>query len=130
MQHFRSPMFVTMCSNLERLARSYVTAMEFWIDQERLLQPKAFHLRYELMLADFDGHVRRIGDFLGIADPSAMLDFHGHARRKGYIGTPSYTQVIEPPNTSAIGRWRKYESQFRTVLPILRPIMEHWGYGD
>ncbi len=130
MQDFRSLTFVDMCSSLERLARSYVSAMNFWIDHERLLQPNVLHLRYERMLADFDGHVRQIGHFLGLGDAAAMHDFHGHARRKGYIGTPSYSQVIQPLNSAAVGRWRMYEQHFRTVLPILQPIIEHWGYAD
>jgi len=130
MQHFRSPVFVDMCSSLERLSRSYVNAMQFWIDHERLLEPKVMHLRYEDMLADFDAHARRIGDFIGIEDVSAMSDFHGHAQRKGFIATPSYEQVITPLNTDAVGRWRRYERYFQDALPILQPMIEHWGYAD
>jgi Flp pilus assembly protein TadD len=130
MQHFRAPVFVSICASLERLSRSYVNAMQFWIEHERLLKPKVMHLRYEDMLADFDAHARRIGDFIGIEDVSAMHDFHGHAQRKGFIATPSYEQVIKPLNNTAVGRWRKYERYFQDALPILQPMIEHWGYAD
>lgn len=130
MQHFRAPVFVNICASLERLSRSYVNAMQFWIEHERLLQPKVMHLRYEDTLADFDGWTRRIGDFIGVADVSAMQDFHGHAQRKGFIATPSYEQVIKPLNTAAVGRWKKYERYFEDALPILQPMIEHWGYAD
>jgi Flp pilus assembly protein TadD len=129
MQHFRSPAFMVLCSTLERLARSYANAMKFWIHHERLLGPNVFHLRYEAMLDDFDGHVARLGDFLGLDDPRGMLGFQERAREKGFISTPSYAQVIEPLNKSSVDRWRRYEPYFADALPILRPAMEHWGYA-
>ena len=128
MQSFRSPSFMVLCSTLERLARSYVNAMKFWIHHEALLGPRVFHLRYEDLLDDVEGHVARLGDFLGIDDARRLLDFQEHARGKGYISTPSYAQVIEPINKKAVGRWKRYEPYFAGALPILRPIMEHWGY--
>lgn len=130
MQHFDAPAFVDLCSNLERLSHSYVNAMRFWIHHENLLRPNVLHLRYEDLLSDFDQHSSRIGKFLGIEDVSAMQGFHEHARQKGYISTPSYQQVTKPLNSSAVGRWRKYENYFRDALPILQPIIEHWGYAD
>jgi hypothetical protein len=57
-----------------------------------------------------------------------MLNFQQHARDKGYIGTPSYSQVIEPVNRKALGRWERYRSYFEPVLPILKPMMDRWGY--
>lgn len=128
MQHFRSPNFMVMCSTLERLARSYVAAMESWIYHVELMRPALLVSRYEDLLADFPGNVRRVGDFLGLADTAPMLGFHEHARNKGYISTPSYTQVIEPPNARAVDRWRRYEDHLAPVRAILRPMMEHWGY--
>jgi hypothetical protein len=128
MQNFRSPSFMVLCSTLERLARSYVNAMNFWIHHEALLGARVFHLRYEDMLDDVEGHVDRLGAFLGLPDPRAMLGFQARAREKGFISTPSYAQVIEPINKRSVGKWRRYESHFAQALPILRPILEHWGY--
>jgi Flp pilus assembly protein TadD len=128
MQNFRSPSFMVLCSTLARLARSYVNAMNFWIHHEALLAPRVLHLRYEDLTADVDGHVERLGGFLGLDDPSRLLDFQANARAKGFISTPSYAQVVEPISKKAVGRWKKYEPYFADALPILRPIMEHWGY--
>lgn len=129
MQHFRSPNFMVMCSTLERLARSYVAAMESWIYHAELMKPAVFVSRYEDLLADFRGNVQRVGDFLGLDDATPMLSFHEHARNKGYISTPSYTQVIEPPNARSVDRWRRYETYLEPVRPILQPVMRHWGYS-
>ncbi len=128
MQHFRSPNFMVMCSTLERLARSYVAAMSSWIHHAELMQPALLISRYEDLLADFDGNVRRVGDFLQLGDSTPLKHFHEHARGKGFISTPSYAQVVEPPNRRAVDRWRRYAAHLEPVRPILQPILEHWGY--
>ncbi|GAA5004951.1 tetratricopeptide repeat-containing sulfotransferase family protein [Pseudoluteimonas lycopersici] len=129
MQDFRSPMFRVLCSNLETLAQGYVDMMRFWIDHQALLQAEVLDLRYEETVGDFDRQVGRIAEFLGIADRHHLAEFSEAARRKGYIGTPSYSQVIEPVNTKAVARWERYRPWFEPVLPILKPIADHWGYS-
>jgi len=57
-----------------------------------------------------------------------MLAPGAHARAKGFISTPSYSQVIEPVNNRSVGRWKHYERHFSDVLPILMPWLERWGY--
>jgi hypothetical protein len=129
MQNFGAPAFSILCSTLKRLSRGYVTAMEFWLHHEQLLSPTVMHLRYEDLLTDFPGHAQKIGAFLGIPDITPMLGFHQHAREKGFISTPSYTQVIEPPNKKAVNRWKRYRTYFEPVIPILEPIIRHWNYS-
>ncbi len=128
MQFFGAPAFALLCSTLPRLSRGYVTAMNFWIHHADLLKPDVMPSRYEDLLADFAGYSQRIAQFVGLDDAASMQNFHEHARDKGYISTPSYTQVIEPPNTRSVNRWRRYESYFRDSLPILQPMIERWGY--
>jgi Flp pilus assembly protein TadD len=129
MQNFRSPAFMLLCSSLERLARSYSNSMQSWIHHDQLLRPDLLTLRYEDTVSDFPAQVDRIADFLEIADRSHLAGISSHAARKGYISTPSYSQVIEPVNTRAIGRWVPYEAWFRPVFPILQPVADHWGYA-
>ena len=129
MQNFRAPGFQVLCSSLERLAGGYVNAMHYWIYHEALLKPRVLHLRYEDLLDDFDAGVSRIGAFIGVADSTSLRHFDEHARAKGFISTPSYAQVTQPPNKSAVDRWRRYENQFAPLLPALRDVMEHWGYA-
>jgi tetratricopeptide (TPR) repeat protein len=130
MQYFTSNSFAVLCSSLERLAQGYVNAMESWIYHADLLKPKVIHSRYEDLLDDFSGNILRIGNFLELDDAAPMARFDQHARDKGFISTPSYTQVVEPPNKKAVDRWRRYHKYFEPVLPILQPIMHHWGYHE
>jgi hypothetical protein len=84
--------------------------------------------RYEDLVVDTAQQAQRIADFLELGDASPMLRFDQHAREKGYIGTPSYSQVIEPVNTKGINRWHRYRKYFDDVLPILEPMLKRWNY--
>lgn len=128
MQDFRSHTLALACSSLDRLARAYVQVMQRWVEETTLMQPATMILRYEDVVDDLPGQATRIAQFLGLDDASPMLGFHEHARGKTYIGTPSYTQVIEPVNRRALGRWHKYREWIEPVLPILEPVLTHWGY--
>jgi Flp pilus assembly protein TadD len=130
MQHFNSNTFAVLCSSLERLAQGYVTAMEFWTHHAQLLKPRLIHSRYEDLLDDFAGNVQRIGDFLHLDDAAPLMRFDQHAREKGFISTPSYNQVIEPPNKKAVDRWRRYHRYFEPVLPTLQPMLQRFGYDS
>jgi len=65
---------------------------------------------------------------LELDDTAALRRFSEHAKNKGYIGTPSYAQVVQPVYASSIGRWRRYREYFEPILPALEPSMRHWGY--
>jgi tetratricopeptide (TPR) repeat protein len=129
MQDFRSPVFRVLCSDLETLARGYVDVMQFWIHHQELLRADVLELHYEETVRDFDRQTERIAGFLGIEDGHRLAGFSDAARRKGYIGTPSYSQVVEPVNANAVGRWKAYRPWFEPILHILRPVADHWGYS-
>jgi len=128
MQNFRSAVLAAACASLERLAQAYVAAMECWLYHVDLIKPDVFVSRYEDLVADTPAQTRRIAEFLELDDPESMLHFDTRAREKGYIATPSYTQVIEPINRKGMNRWHRYREYFEPILPILRPMLEHWNY--
>ena len=130
MQYFRTPHFASLCKSIDSLARGYAGAMKSWIHHSSLMQPHAMTLRYEDLLDDFAGNAERIGAFLGLTDTAPMLTFHEHAQRKGFISTPSYAQVIQPPHKKSVGRWQCYRSLFDTALPTLKPMLDRWGYAE
>ncbi|MGN6314256.1 MAG: tetratricopeptide repeat-containing sulfotransferase family protein [Rhodanobacteraceae bacterium] len=129
MQNFRAPVLAVAGQSLERLARAYVKAMENWLHHVKVFAPDVFISRYEDLVADTPGQTGRIAAFLGLEDAQLMLEFDARAREKGYIKTPSYSQVIEPINTKGIGRWHRYREHFETALPVLEPMLKHWGYA-
>ena len=128
MQHFNAPAFTVLCSTLERLARGYAKAMDFWMDQVQILQPCIYVWRYEAAIEDFENEVQLLAGHLDLKDSQPLHDFSAHARAKGYIGTPSYAQVTNPLYKNSRGRWRRYRDFFEPVLPILEPLMQRWNY--
>ena len=128
MQSFRAPAFQVLCSSFERLARGYNDAMEFWVRHAALFKPAAIELRYEDLLEDFVAQTRRISEHLGLNDVDALRGFQAKARAKGFISTPSYSQVVEPLNKKAVGRWRRYREYLEPVIPALAPAMKRWNY--
>jgi Flp pilus assembly protein TadD len=129
MQSFRSSGLAAACSTLERLAHAYVETMTRWLEQVSIIQPTVMVSRYEDLVTDFPQQAARIAQFLELEDASPMLRFDQHARNKTYIGTPSYSQVIEPVNRKGMGRWHKYQGHIEPILPILEPMLRHWGYS-
>ena len=130
MQNFNAPPFMALCSTLQRLASGYVKAMNFWASHVELMKPDLFEWRYECAMEHFDSNVERLGSFLELGSSAPLRDFSDHARRKGFISTPSYSQVVQPVYTTSIGRWHRYRRWFEPVLPALVPVLQRWGYDD
>lgn len=130
MQHFTAPDFILLCRSLPSLASAYARAFDFWDGAAALLKPMVRQVRYEDFVAEFAAEARKTADFLGLEWTDAMLEAGEHARRKGFISTPSYSQVVQPVNTRSVGRWKCYARQFQPVLPRLQPYLERWGYRD
>lgn len=129
MQNFRSPAFVAMCETLHSTSVGYDTAMGFWCDQHAVLGGNVFESRYETLVKDLPGQARRLLEFLGLPWDDALLAPHAHAAARGYISTPSYTQVMEPVNTRAVERWRPYEQWLEPCKPLLQPYVDRWNYS-
>jgi hypothetical protein len=128
MQHFRAPEFALMCRDLPTLALGFRRAVDFWYQQGALLRPPVLEVRYETFVADFENQVRGIAGFLGVPWDDAMLAPATHARAKGFISTPSYSQVIQPVHGKSVGRWKAYERHFAEAIPLVQPYLQRWGY--
>jgi Flp pilus assembly protein TadD len=129
MQHFRAPDFALLCSDLQALAVGFRRTFDFWYEQHALLQPRSMELRYETFTQEFATQVRGILEFLALPWNDAVLRPQQTARDKKFISTPSYSQVVQPVSNKAVGRWHAYEKEFSTVLPIIEPYLERWGYA-
>ncbi len=109
-------------------ARLYEAVMGAWLHYEASL-PLACHVnRYEDLIADVPGELRRLFEFLELPWDDAALAHTDHARRREAINTPSQHQVTQPIYRSAAGRWRRYADQMAPVLPVLQPFVERFGY--
>lgn len=128
-QNFRSSALASACESLQKLAITYVSATESWLHHESVLKPDVMTLRYENLVENMPQEAVRMADFLDLSDASPFVSFKQHARNKGFIGTPSYTQVVEPINRLSVNRWMAYQREFEPLLPILEPVIKRLGYS-
>jgi hypothetical protein len=128
MQHFRAPDFAMLCADMPSLTLGYRKTFDFWYEQVAMLSPRVLEVRYESFVADFPAEVRRVAEFLKLPWNPAMLEPALRARAKGYISTPSYSQVVQPVNTKSVGRWQAYRQYLEPALPVLEPYLKRWGY--
>lgn len=115
---------------LETAADFYDAAMTLWARCEELLPLEVHRLVYEELVADPEQALRPLVNFLGLEWRGELLDHRATAKARGTISTPSYDQVVQPINTRASGRWRRYEKQLEPVLPVLLPWARRLGYSD
>lgn len=99
---------------LGRYYRLYTDLMLYW---EGLLPGRIHELRYEHLIADFEGSLRRLLDFCELPMHQACLDFHADRR---VVVTPSAGQVRQPLYGGAVGRWKAYEAQLRPLAAALQ----------
>jgi tetratricopeptide (TPR) repeat protein len=115
-------------TTLDGTAKLYDQMVRFW-GQCRTILPLIVHLvRYERLVEDSEAEMRALAAFLGLSWTDAILDNRATAKERGFVNTPSYSQIAEPLYDRSIGRWEKYREQMKPVLPLLAPWAERMGY--
>jgi tetratricopeptide (TPR) repeat protein len=114
------------CSyDLESAARHYVLTMDLVDHYRREMALRYLPVRYEDVVADHDGSVRRMLAFIGEAFDESCLRFDENRR---YARTASYAQVTEKLYERSRFRYRHYLKYLEPVVPILQPVIERLGY--
>ncbi len=110
---------------LETAAQHYALIADL-IAHYRTALPLNYHaVRYEELVADQEGQVRGVLEFVGEPFDAATLAFHENVRP---ARTASYAQVTEKLYTRSVYRYRNYLKHLEPVIPILRPAIERLGY--
>jgi hypothetical protein len=108
--------------DLGRYYRGYVELMDHWQD---VLPGRILRVDHEAVVADLEGEVRRILEFLGLPFEPACLEFH---KTKRSVRTASSEQVRRPLYDSALDHWRHYEPWLGPLRTALGP--DCVGRGD
>ena len=130
MQNFRPTTAMASFLTLESAARMYAATMEHWLRCREVLPLKVHTMRYEDMIEDLEGELRPLLDFLGLDWDERLLNYQRTAQERGYIRTPSYSQVTEGLYRRSSGRWEHYREQMAPVLDVLAPWAIRFGYPD
>ena len=83
-------------------------------------------VRYEDLLDNPEGEMRRVLEFIGEPWDPRCLDFHKSGR---VARTASYAQVSQPVYRSSQNRWHTYRKHLEPVIPALTPLIEKLGYS-
>jgi hypothetical protein len=115
---------------IEDSADFYDAAMTLFNASRAALPVSVYTLVYEELVADPANALHPLIDFLGLEWRPELLDHTATAKARGAIITPSYDQVVQPLSKAPSGRWRRYELQLASVLPVLLPWARRLGYAD
>ena len=105
---------------MARYYRSYVELMDHW---DRVLPGRLLRVHYENVVADLEGQVRRLLDFLGLPFEQQCLDFH---RTERSVRTPSSEQVRQPIYRSGLDQWRAFETDLEPLKNRLSDLIESY----
>ena len=78
-------------------------------------------MRYEDVVDDLEGQVRRILDFCGLEFEEACVNFHETDRA---VRTASSEQVRQPINRKGMEQWRHFEPWLDPLKAALGPVLE------
>jgi hypothetical protein len=111
---------------LETAAQHYVLIAELIEHYRREMLLRYLPIRYENIVDDQAGSVRRMLAFIGEPFDKHCLKFHENRR---YARTASYAQVTEKLYDSSRYRYRCYRTELEPVIPILEPVIQRLGYS-
>jgi tetratricopeptide (TPR) repeat protein len=106
--------FTYSVEDITRYYRMYAELMTHWDDA---LPGRVLRVRYEDVVDDLEGNVRRILDYCQLDFEPACIEFHKTERR---IHTASSEQVRNPISRDGVDRWRRFE-------PWLEPFKRALG---
>ncbi len=129
MQRFRLNDAMANFLDLEQTAKTYAAVMGLWLHYRGALTLAWHEYRYEDLVADFEGVVGGVLDFIGIAWHDDVAHYREKAGQSA-ITTPSYRGVTGALDGRAIGRWRAYREPLAPILPTLAPFVAAFGYPE
>lgn len=115
--------------DLGQTARTYAAVMDLWLHYRAGLSMPYLEYRYEDLVEDFDGVVRRVLDFVGVGWHEEVARYREKSLGQA-ISTPSYRHVTGAVYTRSVGRWRAYRQELAPVLAELAPFVATFGYPE
>ena len=106
----------------------YDLTMSMWLDYKDKLKMDYITSKYEDLVNDFDDHILKILDFLGLGWDENIKNYRNTAYKRGKINTPSSSQVIQPIYKSSIEKWKNYEKYFNNSNKYLDKWKRYFKY--
>jgi hypothetical protein len=112
---------------LQGAAAFYDAVMQF-ADQVRPLLGSSWRIvRYEKLVSDFEQEAAAICEFLKLQRVAGMENFANRVGKRERA-TPSTAQLARGLSLSAVDSWRRYSGALESILPVLNPWVQRFGY--
>jgi tetratricopeptide (TPR) repeat protein len=95
----------------------YQRLMDHW---HEVLPGKVLDVRYEDVVTDLEGQVRRILEYCQLPREDACLSFYETSRS---VKSASSEQVRRPIYSSSVNTWRHYEAHLAPLIETLEPLL-------
>jgi len=102
----------------------YRRLMAHWHD---VLPGRVLGVRYEEVVADLEGQVRRILEYCGLPWEDGCLKFHETDRA---VKSASSEQVRQPIYSTSVQTWRRYEAHLGALIEVLEPVLRELPASD
>jgi tetratricopeptide (TPR) repeat protein len=112
---------------LEGAAAFYDAVMQFAEQVHPILGLSWRVVRYEHLVADFEQESRAICEFLNLQTVAGMQDFANRVGKRERA-TPSTAQLARGLSASSVDSWRRYSGAVHSILPLLNPWVQRFGY--
>lgn len=86
-------------------------------------------LNYEELADDPESTMRQVLPRLGLDWEDTIMQFAERTVAGEVVTSASYAQVGQKIHTKAVGKWKRYETQLSTVIPLLKPWCDRFGYS-
>lgn len=110
----------TLCARLLEMMRLF----------EEACPGQAIRVRYEDLVADFEGEITRVLEGVGLAWHNDVAEYAQRAGTAGMVTTPSYEQVTKGLYSSSIGRWQRYAAWLGPFREEIGPLLPYFGYDE
>lgn len=107
-------------SDIGRFYHDYVRLMAHY---DRVVPGKIHRLIYEHLVADLEGEVRRMLDFLGLPFEQGCLEYYKSDRA---FNSFSNEQVRQPIFKDGVERWQAFDPWLGPLKSALGPVLETW----
>jgi len=105
--------------NLTELGEYYLQYQRLMDHWKQVAPGFTLDVRYEDVVTDLEGQVRRILNFCGLPFEVGCLRFHETERA---VKTASSEQVRRPIYSSSVNLWKNYEAHLGELIQVLEPV--------
>ena len=127
-QAFELNDWMAVFNDIASTAELYNEVFDLWYDTVRNSSIPYHEVRYEELVNDLPATATKVLSFLNLPWSDNLKTYYKHARERGYLATPSHSQVTQPVYQHAVERWKLYGDDMKPIEKILERSRRRMGY--